>query len=46
MIRSRRSLRSPHRWIAGLGALAVALTTLVGTATAHAPDPILGGAFG
>ena len=46
MIRSRRSLHSPHRWIAGAGALAVTLTMAVGLATAHAPDPTLGGAFG
>ena len=47
MNRSRRSMRSPYRWIATVGAVALALTTVVGPATAHAPDPTFAsGPFG
>jgi hypothetical protein len=47
MIRSHRSFGSPSRWIAGAGAVVLLLTAAVGTATAHAPDPVLAsGPFG
>jgi energy-coupling factor transporter transmembrane protein EcfT len=47
MNRSRRSRRSTHRWIAWVGAVVLALTAVVGPATAHTPDPsFAGGPFG